>query len=150
MLKITGFLFSHSAQLLSTNFVLILTGCALGFSYCQPVIYFSVCTQSTHKHWLILLIEWFDVGDLIFITVETLLTDTLVSEQLCLRPPSQKPVTNSMFLVPVSGQLQLWTPFSRLEGFPHTRESFHCIFVIVVIIIIIINLLLVIGLCNLR
>ena len=34
----------------STNFVLILTGCALGFAYCQPVIYFSVCTQGTNKH----------------------------------------------------------------------------------------------------
>ena len=95
--------------------------CSL-FANCQPVIYFSVNTKSTNEHCLILLVDWFDFGDLIKISEETLLTAILVSGQLYLRPPSQKPdflnsYTNSAFFIPVSGQLQLRTPFSRPEGF---------------------------------
>ena len=42
--------------------------------------------------------------------------------QLYLRPPSQNPVflnsyTFSLFFHSLSAQLQLWTPFSRPEGF---------------------------------
>ena len=56
-----------------------------------------------------------------FTTVEALLTDTLVSGKLFLRPPSQKPDyfnshTTLYFYIPASGQLQLQTPFSRPEG----------------------------------
>ena len=51
-------------------------------------------------------------------TVEALLTDTLVSGQFYIRTPSQNPVflnahTTSVFLHPVSGQLQLRAPLSR-------------------------------------
>ena len=42
--------------------------------------------------------------------------------QLYLRPPSQNPVFSTAtqtlyFYIPVRAQLQLWTPFSRPEGF---------------------------------
>ena len=75
--------------------------------------------------------------DLICITytVEAVLTDTLVSGKPYLRPPSQNapffstPIqTLVYFYIPVSGQLQLWTPFSRdpdgvrLRGLPLYRK----------------------------
>ena len=55
-------------------------------------------------------------------TVEALLTDTLISGRLLFWPFSQNSVflnshTNSVFFIPVSGQLlQLRTPFSRPKG----------------------------------
>ena len=54
-------------------------------------------------------------------TVKAPLTDTLVSRQLYLRPPSQNPVLLTpiqtlYFHILVSGQFQLQTLFSRPEG----------------------------------
>ena len=50
-------------------------------------------------------------------TVEALLTDTLVRGKFYLRPPSQNVVFKTLyFYIPVSGQTQVRTPFSRPEG----------------------------------
>ena len=61
--------------------------------------------------------------------VEVLLTDTLVSRQLFLQPPSQNPalinsLTNSVIFIQVSGQLLLWTPLWYPKGV--CLQELHC------------------------